>query len=197
VVAIHAYILPTNFFHGGRQMSVFTNPASSSKEQAQAYTSAILELLGERAPLDVLTTTEAALRQRVEGVARDRLRKPEMPGKWSVAQVLQHLADSDLVWAWRVRLVLSQDRPTLTGYDQDAWAERLRYQDADPAHALEEFSAVRSANLRLLARVSADDYKRVGVHVERGDESVEHMMRLYAGHDLLHLNQIDRILRTV
>ena len=175
-------------------MSVFTNPASASVEQASEYIAAILGLLGDQRPLDVLPRTETALRQRIAGHKRELLTWPEAPGKWSVAQVLQHLADSDLVWGYRLRMVLAHDRPALTGYDQDAWAERLRYGDADPEQALQDFSVLRRANLSLLERAAPEDLKRVGVHNERGEESVEHMMRLYAGHDLLHLRQIDRIL---
>jgi uncharacterized damage-inducible protein DinB len=175
-------------------MSVFTNPAASSAADAQQYISAILGLLGDRAPLDVLRTTESELQRRVENVSPARLLKPESPGKWAVNQVLQHLADSDLVWGWRLRMVLAHDRPQITGYDQDAWADRLHYTEADAAEALALFGALRRANLRLLTRASAEELERVGVHNERGEESVAHMMKLYAGHDLLHLNQIDRIL---
>lgn len=174
-------------------MSVFTNPASSSKEQGKAYTSAVLGLLGDRKPLDVLQKTEGALRAAIAGLSRQQLVKPEAPDKWSIAQVLQHYADSDLVWGWRLRMVLSHDRPQITGYDQDAWANRLGYADADPQQALQDFSVLRGANLRLIQRASPADLQRVGVHSERGEESVAHMMRLYAGHDLLHLNQIERI----
>src|SRR5438034_820199 len=100
-------------------MSVFTNPASSSKEQGRVYTTAILGLLGDRKPLDVLKRTEAALKKAIRGLSVRELRKREAPGKWSINQVLQHLADSDLVWGWRLRMVLSHDRPAITGYDQD------------------------------------------------------------------------------
>ena len=86
--------------------------------------------------------------------------------------MLQHLADSDLVWGWRVRLILAQDRPTITGYDQDLWAERLRYDEADPAESLETFGVLRRGNLRLIERASPADLARVGVHAERGEESV-------------------------
>lgn len=174
-------------------MSVFTNPASRAPGEAKAYTAAILALLGQRDPIQVLHDTPAALRRAIDGVPMTTLRQPERPGKWSVGQVLAHLADSDLVWGWRMRLILAQDRPTLTGYDQDAWAERLRYSEADPHESVERFTMLRHANLRLLERASPDDLQRVGVHVERGEESLELLLRLYAGHDLLHLAQIDRI----
>lgn len=174
-------------------MSVFTNPAARAPEHAAAYVAAVLELLGNRNPIEVLKATPDALRRSIEGAAESALRKPERPGKWSIVQVLQHLADSEVVWAWRMRLILAQDRPTLTGYDQDRWAERLDYASADPQQAIEQFSVLRRGNVHLLERAAPDDLRRVGVHVERGEESLDHLRRLYAGHDLLHLQQIDRI----
>jgi uncharacterized damage-inducible protein DinB len=178
-------------------MSVFTNPANGAAEHAAAYVAAILDLLGDQDPLTVLRETPSALRRAIDGVSTEKRRQPERPGKWSIGQVLQHLADSELVWGWRLRLILAQDRPTLTGYDQDRWAERLRYADSDPAQALEEFVTLRRANLRLLERASPADLKRVGVHIERGEESLEHQRRLYAGHDLMHLAQLARIRQAV
>ena len=174
-------------------MSVFTNPASGSAEHGRAYTAAILELLGSADPLQVLSATPAALESAIEGLSEDQMSVPEAPGKWSVRQVLRHLADADLVWAWRLRMVLAQDRPALTGFDQDAWAERLGYADAPAAESIEEFRIVRRGNLRLLGRAEPADLQRVGLHAERGEESVAHMMRLYAGHDMLHVRQIARI----
>ena len=174
-------------------MSVFTNPFASAPGQAAAYSAAVIELLGGRDPLDVLRGTADTLDESLRGLTPDGLRRPEAPGKWSIGQVLRHLADSEVVWGWRLRLVLAQHRPALTGYDQDAWAERLRYEDADPATSLREFRAVREANLRLLDGLSSKDLQRVGVHAERGEQTLAHMIKLCAGHDLLHLQQIDRI----
>jgi uncharacterized damage-inducible protein DinB len=178
-------------------MSVFTNPASSSVEQAAAYITAVLGLLGARDPLEVLRETEAKLGQRVSGLSRELITQAEAPGKWSVRHVLQHLADSELVWGYRIRMVLAHERPPLTGYDQDALADRLHYERADAGQAREDFGVLRRANLRLLEGASRAELQRVGVHAERGEESVAHMMRLYAGHDLLHLRQIDRVVRAV
>jgi hypothetical protein len=174
-------------------MSVFTNPASSSKEQARAYTSAILDLLGDRAPVDVLKKTPAALAKAIKGLSARQLAKREAPGKWSIRHVLRHLADSEVVWGWRLRMVLAHDRPPLTGYDQDLWAERLGYDTSDAKESLAEFGVLRKGNLRLVKGATEDDLKRVGMHAERGEESVAHMMRLYAGHDLLHHSQIERL----
>ena len=178
-------------------MSVFTNPATGAADHAAAYVSAVLELVGNRQPLAVLRETASALAHAIAGLSPQQLHQPEQPGKWSIGQILQHLADSEVVSAWRIRLILAQDRPPLTGYDQDLWADRLHYDQEDPMEALALFAVLRRANLRLVERASPADLKRVGVHVERGEESLEHICRLSAGHDLLHLRQIERVRRAV
>jgi uncharacterized damage-inducible protein DinB len=178
-------------------MSIFSNPASGAAEHAMVYVSAVLELLGDREPIAVLRETTSALPRAIEGLSPSQLRRPEQPGKWSIGQILPHLADSEVVWAWRMRLILAQDRPRLTGYDQDLWADRLHYDQDDPLEALELFAVLRRANLRIVERASSADLKRVGVHVERGEESLEHLLRLHAGHDLLHLRQIERVRHVV
>jgi hypothetical protein len=174
-------------------VSVFTNPATGAAEHAAAYVPAVLALLGDRDPLPVLRDTPSALPRAIDGLSPGQLRAPERPGKWSIAQVLHHLADSEVVYAWRMRLILAHDRPPLTGYDQDLWAERLQYGQGDPRDALALFAVLRQANLRLVERASPADLRRVGVHAERGEESLHHLVRLYAGHDLLHLRQIERV----
>ena len=174
-------------------MSVFTNSASRSKDEAGAYTAAVLGLVGEESPLDVLMRTEARLRETIRGLSKSQLAQRESPGKWSINHVLRHLADSEIVWGWRMRMALTHDRPPIIGYDQDAWADKLGYGDADAEESIREFGVLRAGNLRLLGHATPDDMKRVGVHAERGEESVAHMMKLYAGHDVLHLNQLERI----
>ena len=174
-------------------MSVFSNPASSSPADIAAYVAALLQLLGEQDPVAILGQTPAALQQFLDTVPADIATMPEAPGKWSIREVVQHLADSELVGGFRLRMVLAHDRPTLTGYDQDLWAGRLRYCDVQIQDALEQFVALRRANLRLWQGLSPADLTRVGLHGERGEESLEHMRRLYAGHDLLHLRQLKRI----
>jgi hypothetical protein len=174
-------------------MSIFTNSAARSVEEAAEYTRAVLGLLGDRDPFEVLRGTPSAVRLLVDGTPPGSIGLPEADGKWSIRMVVQHLADSELVWGWRLRLIFAQDRPPITGYDQDAWAGRLGYNEAVIAHALEDFEHLRGSNLRLIGRMPEGDRSRVGVHSERGEESVAHLIRLYAGHDLLHLAQIERI----
>lgn len=178
-------------------MSVFTNPGSASKESANAYIAAVLDQLGGKEPLQVLEATAGRFTQAITGLSPRQLRTPELPGKWSIQQVLAHMADSEIVWSWRLRMVLAHDRPPLTGYDQDLWAERTGYQDIDADQSLRTFTVLRDANLRLLHRATPDDLRRVGLHEERGEESVQHMMRLYAGHDIVHTSQIERVRKAV
>ena len=152
-------------------MSVYSNRSFDPPAERAAYAGAILALLGERDPLAVLRQTPPALGQAIAGLSDERLRRPEAAGKWSIVHVLQHLADSDLVWAWRVRLILAHDRPTITGYDQDLWAEGLHYGDADPRQALDTFKVLRAANLRLLERATPDDMapRRGAQRARRGE----------------------------
>jgi uncharacterized damage-inducible protein DinB len=178
-------------------MSVFTNPGSASRETAGAYIAGILATLGDQEPLDVLARTPGNFARAIANLSGEQLRTPEKPGKWSIQQVLAHMADSEIVWSWRLRMVLAHDRPPLTGYDQDLWAERLGYEDSDIRQSLRTFAALREGNLRLLRNAAAGDLQRVGLHEERGEESVQHMMRLYAGHDIVHTRQIQRIRDTV
>jgi len=175
-------------------MSVFSNRKADAAAGAGAYIAAVLNLLGDADPLAQLRSTADQVVRRCDGHSDEVLRRPEAPGKWSAAMVIQHLADSDLVWGYRMRLVIAEVRPRLTGFDQDLWADRLRYRDAHPQRALDEFRTLRDINLRLIDGLDASDLARVGVHTERGDESLDHMIRLYAGHDLVHLRQLDRVL---
>jgi uncharacterized damage-inducible protein DinB len=178
-------------------MSVFTNPAASAPGQATEYVAAVLNLLGDRDGLDVLERTAQALGRTLHALSDAEISRPEAAGKWSVRDVVQHLADSEIVWGFRLRMTLAQDRPPLVGYDQDLWALRLHYEKADPKQALEQFGVMRRSNLVLLKGASRDDLQRVAVHAERGEQTVEQMVRLCAGHDLLHLNQVERILMAI
>jgi hypothetical protein len=162
-----------------------------------AYVASLLDLLGSRDPFEVLAETPAALRKAAGGLTAEQEAAPERPGKWSVRQVVQHLADSEMVGAFRFRMVLAHDGPELPGYDQDLWAQRLRYEESDIPTALDDFTTYRRSNLRLLKRATPEDMKRVMHHAERGDEPLEYMVRLYAGHDLKHLGQIARIRQAI
>jgi hypothetical protein len=174
-------------------LSIFTNPISAAAGEADAYIAAVLGLLDEQDPYAVLNATPGLVRRFVTSRSAEQLRQPERSGKWCMLEVLQHLADSELVWAYRMRLVVSEDRPVITGYDQDRWSESLGYRAVDPSHAVEQFDVLRRLNLGLFRTLPAEAFARVGIHSERGAESLDHMVRLYAGHDLVHLRQLNRI----
>jgi hypothetical protein len=174
-------------------MSVYSNPASSTAENTAAYVAALLDLLGDKDPVAVLRETPAAVQRLLETISAEIVTKPEAPGKWSIRDVIAHLADSELVGGFRLRMILAHDRPRLIGYDQDLWANRLRYREVDVKDALEQFVALRRGNVRLWHGLGTADLVRVGLHSERGEESLEHLRRLYAAHDLLHLRQLERI----
>jgi hypothetical protein len=175
----------------------FSNPAGNAAAAASAYVRALLDLLGPRDPLAVMRELLPWLGDRLRGVAEATLRQPEAPGKWSAIEVIQHLADSDLVAGYRIRMVLSEDRPPLQGYDQDRWAREFRYRDVSLDQALGQLRGLRAANLHLWGGLSPSQLERVGLHSERGAESAGFLLRLMAGHDLVHRRQIDRILAAV
>ena len=174
-------------------MSIFSNPASSTSTDIATYVAGLLHLLGDNDPVTILRQTPAALQRFLDAVPAEIASRPEASGKWSIREVVQHLADSELVSGFRLRMVMAHDRPVLTGYDQDLWASRLRYRDVDIRAAVDQFAALRRANVRIWEDLGPTDLVRVGVHGERGEETLEHMRRLHAGHDLLHLQQLERI----
>src|SRR5262245_8290813 len=120
-------------------MSVLSASGFLDPAQVDAYTKALLELLGSRDPLAVLRETPGLVRRELDRTAADHLRIAEAPGKWSIGMVIAHLADAELVGAFRLRMILAHERPALTPYDQDRWAARLRYHQADPDASWERF----------------------------------------------------------
>jgi hypothetical protein len=172
----------------------FSNPAGSAAASAGTYVKSLLELLGDRQSLAVLAELVPWLQRRLHRMPQAALRRPEAPGKWSVVEIVQHLADSDMVFGFRMRMILSEDRPPLQGYDQDKWASLFRYAESSPESALAELGALRAAPLAVLHRPGPAERGRVGMHSERGAESLEHLTKLMAAHDLVHRRQIERVL---
>jgi hypothetical protein len=176
----------------------FSNPAGAmAVAGAAAYTRALLEVLGSRNPIEVMSELVPWLAGRTGRVEEAMLRRPEAVGKWSVVEVIQHLADSDLVFGFRLRMILTEDKPAVQAYDQDAWARTLDYRHVEMEQARDQLRSLRAANLHVLRAASADQLERVGVHSERGPESAGFLLRLMAAHDLVHRRQIDRILASI
>ena len=174
-------------------MSVFTNPSGPSAEQQREYGTAVLGLIESRDPLAVLGQTAGHLGVLIQGLTPEALLKSEAPRKWSITGVVNHLADAELVWGYRLRMVLTADCPSIIGYDQDLWAARCQYEQADIWAAEQQFVAIRRSNLRILGLTTEEDFQRIGIHPARGEQTLRELMKWWAGHDLLHLHQVERI----
>ncbi len=164
------------------------------KETAEQYISRILGNVGDQQPLNVQAKTPDRLAKLVKGVPKGKLTKRPAPEKWSVSEILAHLADTEIVGGWRVRLILGSDGAPVQGFDQDAWVGALHYSRRDPREAMETFRALRQANLALLKRLTPEQWENHGIHSERGKETIRHITKMFAGHDLNHIRQIEAIL---
>jgi len=172
----------------------FSNPAGGAARNAHAYREAVIALIGQRDPLDVLGELPEWIRLKLRNLDDARLRKPEAPGKWSVMEVVAHLNDAELVHGHRTRMIVAEREPVIIGYDQDGWALAFGYASADLKTTLAMLTAMREANLRLWSAFTPAQLARVGHHTERGPESTALYLKLAAGHDLVHRRQIERIL---
>lgn len=160
------------------------------------YVAHMLSLLGEDDPAEVQAATPAVLRELVER-ADDGVRTRPAEGEWSVAELIGHFLDAELVGACRYRWVLAHDGPELIAYDQDRWVDRLGHRDDPPDEMLALHEALRRANLGLWERTPLQDRERYGIHAERGQESFDQLFRTLAGHDRHHLEQTRRTLEAL
>jgi DinB superfamily len=164
-------------------------------ETVQQYTQRIMANAQGQEPIKVQSSTNKKLARLVDGVSTARLRKRPAPEKWSVAEILAHLADVEIVVGWRMRSILGKPGTPVEAFDQDSWVTALHYEKRDPRKSIELHRAVREANLALLKSLSAEQWKQYGQHAERGQESIEHIARMIAGHDINHMRQIENILK--
>ncbi len=164
------------------------------KETPQQYTQRILAHTEGKQPMAVQAATSKKLERLIKGVPAAKLRKRPAPGKWSAAEILAHLSETEIVGAFRMRLILGAPGTPIAAFDQDAWVVSGHYEKREPRRSLETFRAVREANLALLKSLTPKQWKHFGIHSERGQESIEHLVRMFAGHDLNHLQQIEQIL---
>ncbi|WP_412070327.1 DinB family protein [Rubrivirga sp. IMCC43871] len=157
-----------------------------------AYVRHVRSLVGGRDPLELLATAPERVARAVAGLSEDAARETPSEGAWSVLQIVRHLADSEIVYGYRIRLIVAADRPAIPGYDQDAWADSLAYHRGTVADALADYADARRVTLALLHALPDDAWDRFGIHSERGHESVRDIATLLAGHDLNHQGQIAR-----
>ena len=164
------------------------------QETVEQYRQRMFNHLEGRDPLKLQAAAPQKLASLLKGVSTAKARKRPAPAKWSIAEIVAHLADTELVGGYRIRTILGAPGAPIQGFDQDAWAAALRYGKRDPRKSFDQYRALREANLSLLKSLTPEQWKQHGVHSERGNESVETIVRMFAGHDLNHLAQIERIL---
>jgi hypothetical protein len=162
-------------------------------ETAEQYRQRMFSHLGVNDPLKLQAAAPAKLARLLKGVTPTRARKRPAPGKWSIAEIVAHIADTELVVGYRLRAILGAPGGPIIGFDQDVWAAALRYDKRDPRKSFEQYRSLRAANLAVLKSLAPEQWKHHGMHNERGPETVETIARMTAGHDLNHFQQIERI----
>jgi DinB superfamily len=164
------------------------------KETVQQYIQRISSYAEGKQPLAVQAGTAKKLERLIKGKPTARLRKRPAPDKWSVSEILAHLADTEIVGSFRMRLILGAPGTPIPAFDQDAWVVSGHYEKRDPRKSLELFRTLREANLALLNSLTPEQWKHFGMHAERGQETIERVVLMFAGHDINHLQQVERIL---
>jgi len=164
-------------------------------ETVQEYTQRLLSYPEGKDPLRLQQAAPGKLASLIKGKTRKQLTRRPAPDKWSIAEIMAHLADAEVAIAWRIRQILASNAIPIQAYDQDLWAKTFDYARRDPRQSLASFRALREANLALLKSVPRKLWENYGIHQERGNESVSHVVRMVAGHDINHLRQIERILK--
>lgn len=150
--------------------------------------------LGDEDPTKSLRKAPKRVRKLVDGLSKKELAWKPAANAWSVKEVLAHLADGEVVLGARLRFTAAMDNPPLPGYDQDLFVARLGIEKVSAARLCEAFASMRELNVALLERLPQDAFARAGLHAERGPESIQKMVGMYAGHDRIHEQQIERIL---
>lgn len=129
----------------------------------------------------------------LEGFPGDLLTAHPIPGKWSAAEIVHHLADSETTSGLRLRRLLVEEHPLIQGYDQEAFAARLNYNNRDIAPALEAFRSARATTSQLFDSMTDEDWQREGTHSESGSYTAEDWLAIYATHAHNHASQIGRL----
>lgn len=133
----------------------------------------------------------------LEGFPETALAERPLPGKWSAREIVQHLADSEMNSAIRLRKLLTEENAQIQGYDQEDYAARLRYNERDIAPALDALRGARATTGQLLDAMTDADWSRAGTHSESGRYTAEDWLRIYADHAHNHAAQIRRLRKAV
>ena len=167
------------------------------QETAEQYIGRILGYVKEQDAIKVQRTTAGKLKKLTTGLTPTQLKWRPEPAKWSIAEIIAHLADAEIVVSWRMRSVLGENGITIQPFDQDAWASVFSYRNRDTKRSLEVFRVLRENNLAMLKEIAPETWDNYGMHLERGKESIAHLARMFAGHDTNHVLQIERIVKQI
>src|SRR5512140_2509928 len=151
------------------------------------------EALGEDDAIEVMATSPDVIRKIIAGLSDAQLAKKPAEGKWSIKEIIGHLADGEVILGSRFRMIGAHDKPPIAGYDQEAFVANLGVLSAKAIDLLDDFAMARAVNLGLLERLPEEGWHRVGIHSERGEESIAMLVMMYAGHDRNHIRQIETI----
>jgi hypothetical protein len=162
-------------------------------ETAEQYIQRILGNVEGQDAIKVQKSTAGKLKTLIRGLTPKQLKwKPE-PGKWSIAEIVAHLADAEIVGSWRMRLIVGASGTTIQPFDQEVWASAFQYRKRDTKQSVEVFRVLRENNLAMLKALPRESWENYGMHQERGKETVAHVVRMFAGHDANHVKQIEGI----
>src|SRR5262245_7230337 len=162
-------------------------------DAAAEYKARILSYQSGADFLALLASAPEKLASLIEGLPSEELARRPAPDKWSIQELVAHLADDELVGGYRIRLILSSSGTEIQAFDQDVWSRTGRYDQIAVRTSLEMFRVLRHANLLLLRLLRKEEWDMFGVHAERGVESIRDIAMYYAGHDINHFKQIEAI----
>lgn len=163
-------------------------------ESFEEYKKRIIGYVQSQEPMALLEKMPDILETLVKGAYVDQLNVRLAPNKWSVNEIVAHLADDELVGAYRIRMILSAPGTDIQAFDQAEWAVRGKYGQIPVDDSLMLFTRLRYVNLQLLRLLEPHQWDYFGIHAERGKESIRDIALYYAGHDINHLQQIRAIL---
>jgi hypothetical protein len=144
--------------------------------------------------LEIAEKSPKEIAAAVSGLSDKTLRYKPSPEKWCVLEILGHLADVEVIYAYRLRQMLADAKPVIAPIDQDAWARNLGYLESSPAELVALYGLNRHANMQLLRRLKAADPKKSAYHPElKKDVTVADMVERMSGHGANHLAQIERL----
>lgn len=166
----------------------------ASPETAEQYAARFVSYVEGRDPLAMQREAPQTVAALIKGISAAKLKMRPAPDRWSVVEIIAHMAEDELSSSWRYRQMIEHNGASLLGFDQDLWAKLGDYHSWEPDDALAMYTLLREANLRLLRRLTPEQWECAGVHSERGPITVRQLARHMAAHDINHIKQIERLL---